>query len=171
MIAGIKRYAHDEVLKKLRENWSVLRFRELLIKSEYDSVGWSRSLTRIANVAFQPPCICVFGSNPRSSGPCNAECHTLDTVPPGIPSYVFPTGVFETVSNHWASSVAEADWRGTRRCKVLKERRSNQDSSEPIMLPKKVRSHWSCNHSSGRSSVFGTRQSAHLIPTFQSFDN
>ena len=108
--------------------------------------SWSRFLTRIANVAFQPPCICVFGSNPRSSGPCNAECHTLDTVPPGIPSYVFPTGVFETVSNHWASSVAEADWRGTRRCRVLKERRSNQDSSEPIMLPTKVRSRWSCYH-------------------------
>ena len=107
---------------------------------------WSRFLTRIAKVAFQPPCICVFGSNPRSSGPCNAECHTLDTVPPGLPSYVLPTGVCETASNHWASSVADADWRGTRRCKVLKERRSNQDSSEPIMLPKKVRSRWSCNH-------------------------
>jgi hypothetical protein len=108
--------------------------------------NWSRFLTRIANVAFQPPCICVFGSNPCSSGPCNAECHTLYIVPPGIPSYISPTGVLETEFNHWARSVAEADWRGTRRCKVLKERRSNHDSSEPIMLPRKVRSLWSYNH-------------------------
>ena len=130
---------------------------------------WSIFLTRIANVAFQPPCICVFGSNPRSSEPCNAECHTFDTVPPGIPSYVFPTGVFETVSNHWASSVAEADWRGTRRCKVLKERRSNQDSSEPIMLPKKVRSRWSWNHLiKQRSSNLGTTKSS-LDPKFPEF--
>ena len=128
---------------------------------------WSRFLTRIANVAFQPPCICVFGSNPRSSTLCNAECHTLDTVPPGIPSYVFPTGVFETMSNHWASSVAEADWRGTRRCKVLKDRSSNQDSSEPIMLPKKVRSRWSCNHLIRcRSSVFRTTTKCSLDPKF-----
>ena len=35
--------------------------------------------------------------------------------------------------------VAFADWRGTRRWSVRSERRSSQDSSEPIMLPRNVR--------------------------------
>lgn len=45
--------------------------------------------------------------------------------------------------SHCARTVADADWRGTLRWRVLRERRSNHDSREPIMLPRNVRSLWS----------------------------
>lgn len=100
----------------------------------------SDRLTRIANVAFHPPSICCRGSKPQASLGCRDECQTLLTTPPGTPSKVWLTGVLATASNHCARIVAEADWRGTLRCKVLKERRRSHDSSEPITLPRNVRS-------------------------------
>lgn len=43
------------------------------------------------------------------------------------------------LDSHCARPVAFADWRGMRRWSVRSERRSSQDSSEPIMLPRNVR--------------------------------
>lgn len=73
------------------------------------------ALTKIPKQGFHPPSICCFGSNPLMSFPCNEECHTLEIIPPGIPSNVWPTGVDAAALSHWARSVAFEDWKGTRR--------------------------------------------------------
>jgi hypothetical protein len=57
-------------------------------------------LTKIANVAFQPPSNCVFGSKPLASFFCNDECHTFAINPPGMPSNDSPADFADAELSH-----------------------------------------------------------------------
>ena len=91
--------------------------------------------TKIVNVAFHPPSICLLGSNPLASLSWSEECHTFVTIPPGTPSYDWPFGVLAIWLSQLARAVAVADWRGILKCKVRKERNRSHASNDPIILP------------------------------------
>lgn len=124
--------------------------------------------TRMAKVAFQPPSICLLGSNPLASFCCSEECQTLLITPPGTPSNDSPTGVVAMQWSHCASEVAVADWRGILRCRVFRDRRSSHASIFPITLPKNVRSWNNCGPKS--ASLPALVEPAYSIPFFLCFD-
>lgn len=98
-----------------------------------DVIAWTR-LTIIANVALYPPSICLSGVNPCASDFWSDEWYTISIRPAGIPSWEPPP---EAKFNQVTSAVAVWDWRGTRRCRVRKERNKSHASSDPITFP-----HW-----------------------------
>ena len=95
---------HNKMSNKMRQSCRVFLLRKLgpsLTSAQQNDLNRTQrgELTKIANVAFQPPSIC-FPTSQSAVFACKQEWKTFLTIPPGTPSHSCPRGVWDTRSSH-----------------------------------------------------------------------